>query len=141
MYVDDPSQQTPDGSAYVAQQLRAELEDLLVQHQVDLVVNGHGRVYHHSCPVIKGSCVGYGEDGAARGPVHVMLGNGGAAMPLLAWASAPGWLAAESFEHGFAQLNVTQTSLQLQVRGMQSNIVWYCVSSLGVCRCQCISLQ
>jgi hypothetical protein len=62
-------------------------------------------------------------------------------MPLLAWASAPGWLAAESFEHGFAQLNVTQTSLQLQVRGMQSNIVWYCVSSLGVCRCQCISLQ
>lgn len=117
MYADDPSQQAPDGAAHVAQQLRTQLEDLLVQHQVDLVLNGHGRVYHHSCPVMKGSCVGYGSDGAARGPVHVMLGNSGAAMPLLAWAAAPAWLAAESFEHGFAQLNVTQTSLQLQVRG------------------------
>ncbi|WIA30564.1 hypothetical protein OEZ86_000647 [Tetradesmus obliquus] len=115
MYADDPSQQAPDGAVHVAQQLRTQLEDLLVQHQVDLVLNGHGRVYHHSCPLMKGSCVGYGSDGAARGPVHVMLGNSGAAMPLLAWAAAPAWLAAESFEHGFAQLNVTQTSLQLQM--------------------------
>lgn len=112
MYVDDPTDQS---SASPSALLQQQLERLLVEHSVDLVLNGHNRMYHHSCPVVQNNCVGYSSDGAALGPVHVMLGIGGAAIPLRAQADAPSWLEAQSYEHGFAELTADKRSLQLQV--------------------------
>lgn len=115
MYVDDP---TDSGPGSPSQKLQEQVERLLVEHSVDLVLNGHARLYHQSCPIVQGNCVGFSSDGSALGPVHAMLGIGGAAIPLRAKAQAPEWLVAEAFEHGVAQLVADTTSLQLQVREM-----------------------
>lgn len=113
MYVDDPTDTGVGSPSYTLQQ---QLERLLVEESVDLVLNGHSRMYHHSCPIVQGHCVGYNADGSAQGPVHAMLGIGGAAMPLRASAATPFWVVKEAFEHGVAQLVADQTSLSLQVR-------------------------
>lgn len=113
MYVDDPTDVGLGSPSYTLQQ---QLERLLVEKSVDLVLNGHARMYHHSCPIVQGHCVGYNDDGSAQGPVHAMLGIGGAAMPLRASAAAPFWVVQEAFEHGAAQLVADKTSLTLQVR-------------------------
>lgn len=115
MYVDDPSESGPESPSATLQE---QVERLLVEKSVDLVLNGHTRVYHHSCPIIQGYCVGYSTDGTAKGPVHAMLGIGGAAIPLRANAAAPFWVVQESFEHGVAQLVADKTSLTLQVCGL-----------------------
>lgn len=113
IYVDDPSESGPESPSATLQE---QVERLLVEKSVDLVLNGHTRVYHQSCPIIQGHCVGYSTDGTAKGPVHVMLGIGGAAIPLRANAAVPFWVVEESFEHGVAQLVADKTSLTLQVR-------------------------
>lgn len=112
MYVDDVSDQGPGSPSAKLQQ---QIERLLVEHSVDLVLNGHNRMYHHSCPVIQGLCVGYSPEGAALGPVHAMVGIGGAAIPIKALATAPSWLESIDFEHGVAQLIASKSTLQLQV--------------------------
>lgn len=117
MYVDDP---TDAGVGSPSVTLQHQIERLLVENSVDLVLNGHARLYHHSCPIVQGHCVGYDTDGAAKGPVHAMLGIGGAAMPLRAQADKPFWVVEESFEHGVAQLVADKTSLTLQVGGWSS---------------------
>lgn len=115
MYVDDPTDAGPGSPSAT---LRQQVERLLVEKSVDLVLNGHARLFHHSCPIVQGHCVGYSADGSAMGPVHAMLGIGGAAIPLRAQQAAPAWVVDEAFDHGVAQLVADKTSLKLQVRGV-----------------------
>jgi hypothetical protein len=112
MYTDDPTDVDPSSPSAT---LQAQIERLLVENSVDLVLNGHARLYHQSCPIVQGRCVGYSQDGTALGPVHAMLGIGGAAMPLRAHAAAPYWVVDEAFEHGVAEMTADKTQLTLKV--------------------------
>lgn len=65
--------------------LRSLWEPLLVEHQVDLVFNGHNHFYQRSWPVIDGRVVTRGQriDGVdvfptGMAPVYVVTGGGGA---------------------------------------------------------------
>lgn len=40
--------------------------------------HGHHHSYQRSCPVYNETCVGYDEQGVARGTVHLVIGNAGA---------------------------------------------------------------
>jgi hypothetical protein len=116
IYVDAPPSASASSDAVVAANLARDIEQLLVDSGVDLVLNGHGRMFTQSCPVVRGGCVDYGAEGAALGPVHVNIGSSGAAIPLRGAAVAPAWMVAESFEHSFGQLSANAASLSLQVR-------------------------
>ena len=47
---------------------------------VDMTWTGHNHSYQRTCPVLGGACVGYAADGTAKGPVHVVMGFGGAGL-------------------------------------------------------------
>ncbi len=49
-----------------------------VTAQVDLTVHGHHHTYQRTCPMANGACVGYDSSGAAKGPVHLIVGLAGA---------------------------------------------------------------
>lgn len=115
MYVDDATDMGPGSPSTTLQQ---QVERLFVEKSVDLVLNGHARLFHYSCPIIQDHCVGFSEDGSAMGPVHAMLGIGGAAIPLRAQQAAPAWVVDEAFDNGVAQLLADKTSLKMQVRGL-----------------------
>lgn len=82
MYIDSTNKMKPDGDLYVAAQLQLAFEDLLVDFHVDVTLHGHHHSYQRTCPVIAGECVGYGADGVANGPVHLVVGNAGAGLCL-----------------------------------------------------------
>ena len=46
--------------------------------QVDLTWHGHHHSYQRTCPVYSDECKGYREDGTAKAPIHLVIGNAGA---------------------------------------------------------------
>lgn len=54
------------------QGLRAHLEDVLIQHRVDVYISGHVHVYYRLCEAHNGVCVSPGE-----GLVSMVIGSGG----------------------------------------------------------------
>jgi hypothetical protein len=51
--------------------------------QVDLTLHGHHHTYQRTCPMYNGTCLGFDErTGHAMGPVHLVIGNGGASLSL-----------------------------------------------------------
>jgi hypothetical protein len=117
LYADAPDTTSSTDDAARARTLAQQLEPLLVEQGVDLVLSGHGRRFHRSCPVIQGTCVAPAASSEALAPVHVTLGTGGAAIPLRGSEAAPAWMVEESFEHSVGQLTASMDSLTLTVSG------------------------
>ena len=116
MYTDQPSFTPFIGSNIVSQRLRDEVEPLFAEYQVDVVFSGHIHKYTRSCPVLKGTCVGYSaDDGTARGPVHLMTGNAGAPGVYYAYLEDPSWRDFQSFRYGFGELTVSRTNLTFKM--------------------------
>ena len=99
------------GDSFVAQKLIDEVEPLFAEYGVDVVFSGHIHRYTRSCPVFKGTCVGFNDDGSARGPVHLMTGNAGAPGEYYSYTVNPDWLEKEVFDFGFGELEVSMTKL------------------------------
>ena len=59
----------------VSLQMRAELEDLIFEYQVNLMLVGHQHNYERSCKVYKGQCT---SDGT--GTIHAVVGSAGASV-------------------------------------------------------------
>eukprot|EP00775_Hariotina_reticulata_P003562 gene3562-3830_t len=114
----------PDkGDQDVARLLQQELEPLLVAQQVDLVLTGHLHSYQRSCPVMKGTCVGYNDDKTAKAPVHLLFGNAGFHMPMSTYQSAPVWLVKGHFGYGFSTLAATRTSINIKSHAINGTVV------------------
>mmetsp|Transcript_1844 Transcript_1844/g.5402 ORF Transcript_1844/g.5402 Transcript_1844/m.5402 type:complete len:625 (-) Transcript_1844:225-2099(-) len=77
-YIDSTNSNPSDGDQTVASDLREALEEAFVQHKVDMTWHGHHHSYQRTCPVINSKCQGYDSDGAAKAPVHLVIGNAGA---------------------------------------------------------------
>lgn len=71
--------------------------------------------YHRTCPVIKGTCVGYNSaDGTAKGPVHIILGNAGGQSNFITFLQRPNWMTTEYNAYGYSTVNVTRTQLTIK---------------------------
>jgi Calcineurin-like phosphoesterase len=75
MYIDSTNDAPHDGDQTVATDLRAAFEKLLKDFAVDVTLHGHHHSYQRTCPVYKEECVGLGDDGVPRGPVHLVIGT------------------------------------------------------------------
>eukprot|EP00877_Chromochloris_zofingiensis_P010708 jgi/Chrzof1/5891/Cz16g19170.t1 len=82
-YISSNNRLAPDSDQVVAQQLRAALEDIFLQYKVDMTWHGHHHSYQRSCPIYKSNCVGVdNQTNVAKGPVHLVIGHGGADLSL-----------------------------------------------------------
>lgn len=66
----------PWGDVELGQALLSEVEELFLQHRVDMVWSGHTHNYQRTCAVARGRCVDINDNGTA--PVYVVFGHGGA---------------------------------------------------------------
>ncbi|GBF97889.1 hypothetical protein Rsub_10244 [Raphidocelis subcapitata] len=71
------------GDAPVGEFLRASLEPLLDEFQVDAVISGHVHAYYRTCPLAGGRCLedadaDAGGDAGVRGSADAVRGGGGA---------------------------------------------------------------
>ena len=80
IYVDSTEADEPNGDLFVAAALREAFEELYKEYAVDLTLHGHHHDYQRTCPIYKGECVGYHDDGTAKGTVHLVIGNAGASL-------------------------------------------------------------
>jgi hypothetical protein len=110
-YLNQPGFNNVTGDSLVAQKLIAEVEPLFAEYGVDVVFSGHIHRYSRSCPVFKGTCVGYNADGSAKGPIHVMTGNAGGPGVYYSYSSNPVWQEKEVFDFGFGELDVSMKKL------------------------------
>jgi hypothetical protein len=111
MYMNQPGFSNLTGDSIVSQKLIDQVEPLFAEFGVDVVFSGHIHRYTRSCPVLKGTCVGYNDDGSARGPVHLMTANGGAPGIYYSYMPQPEWLDKEVLDFGFGELEVSMTNL------------------------------
>lgn len=99
------------GDQKSATTIRTAIEPLLAKYEVDLVLVGHIHSAQRTCVgVLKGTCVGVNPDGTAKGPTHVVLGNGGYQSPLNAFQQVPAWEAWATWSYGFSEALVSRTS-------------------------------
>lgn len=110
-YVNQPNFSNVTGDSTVAERLLNDVEPLFGEYQVDVVLSGHIHRYTRSCPVLKGTCVGYHADGSARGPVHLMTGNAGTLGQYYSYIEKPSWLEKEIFDFGYGELEISKTTL------------------------------
>lgn len=116
MYVDQPNFTPIKGDSIVAQRFRDEIEPLFAEYQVDVVFAGHIHKYTRSCPVLKGTCVGYSEeDGTAKGPVHFVTGNAGAPGVYFSYLEDPAWRDFQTSRYGFGEITVTKTGFTFKM--------------------------
>ncbi|KAL6748336.1 Metallo-dependent phosphatase-like protein [Haematococcus lacustris] len=114
LYLSSTNNAPPDGDQTVASALRQDLEPLLLEAKVDLTLAGHHHTYQRTCPMANSQCVGYDSTGAARGPVHVVIGNGGAGLSLNNQQPAPAFIERLLLWWGYARLEANRSSLTLQ---------------------------
>ncbi|CAD7699099.1 unnamed protein product [Ostreobium quekettii] len=118
IYVSSTDDGPPDGHQYVSRLLRAALEDLLIEHKVDVTFWGHHHSYQRTCPMYNGSCVGFDDMGQALGPVHIVAGNAGAPLYMNEQFDTPDYFQNIIVEYGY--LRVTADATQLHVHAMSN---------------------
>ncbi|CAM9187858.1 unnamed protein product [Ectocarpus fasciculatus] len=104
----------------VARSLRAALEPLLIEHQVDLAVYGHHHSYQRTCRVVNEACVGPSsqryssqyEDYTA--PVHVVMGMAGMGLSQNMVSPRPEWVEySTDREFGLGMIVADSSKLEL----------------------------
>lgn len=114
IYISSTNHDLPDGDQVVAQGLRSALEPLLMRFKVDLTLHGHHHTYQRTCPVVNETCVGLGSGGHALGPVHVVMGNGGAPLSMNIQNPPPRFLVKSQPWWGYLRLHVSTTELHVE---------------------------
>lgn len=114
-YIDSTNTVVPDGDQPVAADLRDALEDLYLQYHVDVTLQGHHHSYQRTCPAYRGECVDYDADGVARGPVHLVIGNAGAALCLNVHRATPKIFKKIHLWWGYARIHASGTELEFQI--------------------------
>lgn len=126
MYTDSYYAGSATSSQTVATDLREAFEDMFMAAGVDMTWQGHLHVYQRTCPVYNNTCVGYADDGTARGPIHVTMGHNGFMLTPFFEPKAPAAFAGQpsfaSFGYCRAQVNRTHFTLQT-VNAMDLGIV------------------
>lgn len=89
MYIDSINDAAVTGDQAVARELRRAFEGLLRKYGVDLTLHGHHHSYQRTCPIFENECQGYGSDGVAHAPLHLVIGNAGAGLCLDVHKSLP----------------------------------------------------
>ncbi|KXZ48677.1 hypothetical protein GPECTOR_26g580 [Gonium pectorale] len=120
IYVASTNANLPDGDQPVSEALRAALEDLLLEHAVDLTLHGHHHSYQRTCPLYRGACQPAPSEeqarrGAAAAPVHLVIGHAGAGLSLNIMEPPPEWLQAVSLWWGYLRLSVSGMELRAEV--------------------------
>ncbi|DBA03021.1 TPA: hypothetical protein N0F65_003209 [Lagenidium giganteum] len=100
------------GDYQVSKLLRACLEDLMMEHHVDLVFSGHYHAYERTCPVYEDACrataLPNGQE-LAEAPTHIMVGSGGAELDDVDYMLAP-WSLNRQQEYGHGRLHVVNAT-------------------------------
>lgn len=130
MYVSSDDFSLPDGDQPIAAWMRAAIENLLLSHQVDLVLQGHTHNYQRSCRLAHGVCLGASSDQHARAPVYVVMGTAGTGLDANVQYPPPSWI--ENFnvaEWGYARLWANSTHMSFEFVQIRDNLpidtVWF----------------
>uniref|UniRef100_A0A7R9UZ11 Purple acid phosphatase n=1 Tax=Chlamydomonas euryale TaxID=1486919 RepID=A0A7R9UZ11_9CHLO len=115
IYISSTAAEGPDCDQVVSAALRAALEPLLLRYNVDLTLHGHHHTYQRTCPVGGGVCLGHDENGAARGPVHLVIGHGGAGLSMNMQHPPPSFLRVSQLWWGYARMHASPTELHIEV--------------------------
>lgn len=115
IYIDSVYAHWPDGDLEVAFALKQALEPLFYKYKVDLTWHGHHHSYQRTCPVYREQCLGYREDGTARGPVHMVIGHAGADLCYDIQPRRPPYFEKVIVEHGYARIFANGTELRTDV--------------------------
>ena len=116
MYVDQPAFKPFTGDSVVAAKFRKHIEPLFAEYQVDVIFSGHIHKYTRSCPVLKGTCVGYdAKDKTANGPIHLTTGNAGAPGVYFEYLEKPSWREFATSDYGFGEITVTRTNFTFKL--------------------------
>ncbi|EDQ86017.1 uncharacterized protein MONBRDRAFT_28659 [Monosiga brevicollis MX1] len=110
-YIDSTANSTYDADQPVAKAQRDTFEDMLYEHQVDMIWGAHHHSYQRSCPVYRGKC-GDTSDGYA-GPVVVNLGMAGAGNSQnLEPNPSKMWQVLDDTHHGYMRFAFTSTEVR-----------------------------
>ncbi|KAG2432271.1 hypothetical protein HXX76_009189 [Chlamydomonas incerta] len=115
IYVASTNANWPDGDQPVAQSLRDTYEDLYMQHQVDLTLQGHHHTYQRTCALYRGACQPPRADGSQSAPVHLITGHAGAGLSLNVADPPPAWLEHLGLWWGYMRMEANATTMQIEI--------------------------
>ncbi|KAF5834534.1 Metallo-dependent phosphatase-like protein [Dunaliella salina] len=117
MYVSSTNKIEPDGEQPVAQALRDDLEQLILDTQVDLVLAGHHHTYQRTCPVARGRCQEptSADQQEQRAPIYVIIGHGGKEISLNLQIPPPPTLVKSAIYWGYARMVASPDILRVDV--------------------------
>lgn len=115
IYVSSTYQHWPDGDYDVAMALRLSLEPLFYKYKVDLTLHGHHHSYQRTCPMYREECLGYRDDGTAKGPVHIVIGHAGAGLSVNVQPVQPPYFKKVVVEHGYSRAFANSSHFHLEV--------------------------
>ncbi|MDT8286407.1 MAG: metallophosphoesterase [Elusimicrobiales bacterium] len=103
------------GDYGILEEMNETLRPLFEKHQVDVVFQGHERLYERTAPLVEDKRTG-------GGPVYVTLGGGG--RPIQARAEEPAeWSERFITEHHFAEVRVNARLLTLVIYGKDGTVL------------------
>mmetsp|Transcript_7002 Transcript_7002/g.16780 ORF Transcript_7002/g.16780 Transcript_7002/m.16780 type:complete len:454 (-) Transcript_7002:1012-2373(-) len=117
MYVSSTNKIEPDGEQPVAEALRNDLEQLILDTQVDLVLAGHHHTYQRTCPLAWGRCQEgpMPADQQQRAPIYVIIGHGGKEISLNLQIPPPPTLVKSAIYWGYARMVATPDVLRMDI--------------------------
>eukprot|EP00850_Spirogloea_muscicola_P017778 SM000156S02134 [mRNA] locus=s156:167665:178237:+ [translate_table: standard] len=105
IHIDSLDGVLPSSNLLAGEEILANLEDVFMLYQVDLILAGHHHTYQRTFPVYK-------RNVTATGPVYVVAGNAGFQLTLYVQPTVPDYFAVVEFKHGFLRFNIDATTLQ-----------------------------
>jgi len=110
MYISSLNWRAEDGDQTVAQQLREQIEPLIMKYNVNAFIQGHHHSYQRSCPVYQEVCQAEGS-----APVQIVVGTAGYASSRDILADAPSWLQYVNIdEHGYVRATVDKDNIKFE---------------------------
>eukprot|EP00850_Spirogloea_muscicola_P012086 SM000077S21560 [mRNA] locus=s77:233943:242539:+ [translate_table: standard] len=104
VHIDSLDGVLPSSNLLAGEEILANLEDVFMLYEVDLILAGHHHSYQRTFPVYK-------RNVTATGPVYVVAGNAGFQLTLYVQPTVPDYFAVVEFKHGFLRFNIDATTL------------------------------
>ncbi|CAL8470701.1 g10243 [Coccomyxa elongata] len=123
-YTDSVYGNSDSGDVGFTDAIRAALERLFFQFQVDVTWFGHVHSYSRTCPVFQRNCMGYAPDGSANAPVHMLIGHAGAPYSWTISPETPPYYESVAIQHGYLRVAANRTALQMEaVNSLDGTVV------------------